>query len=369
MIVALLAAATWAAVDPSTARRLADIRDEIGRLRTEAHRLEGREHGLVGEIAKLDAEIALRRAELAEASLKLETTEGALHDRERTLAELDAAQARRAPQLARSLRALYTRGTLGILPTLLASAQGAGSWDGIRYAGVLARRDAERIGAWRTSIERLDVERRALDAERSSLSTAQADAQRLAVALEGSRRERAVAVERIRDDRAQHERAIGELESAAEGLARVLAGMGDAAIAPAIDVRVFRGLLDWPVDGRVSARFGPVVHPRFKTTLPHPGWDIEAAEGSPFRSVFEGRVAFAAPLRGYGLTVVVDHGQGVASVYAHATVLLVSAGESVGRGQELGRIGDSGLLRGPHLYFEIREGGKPSDPAGWLRSR
>ena len=364
----LVSASAWAAVDSSTARRLADIRAEIGRLRQDALRLEGKEHGLIGELAAMDAEIALRRAQLSEAGLKLESTEAALADRERTLGELDVAQARRGPQLARSLRTLYTRGTLGILQTLLASAQGAGTGEGIRYAGLLARRDAERIGDWRAAIARLGRERRALDLERETLATAQADASRLAAALESKRRERAAAVERIRGDRAQHERAIRELESAAEGLARVLDGVGEAPPS-AIDVRAFRGLLDWPAEGRLSARFGPVVHPRFKTTLPHPGWDIESPEGSPFRAVFEGRVAYAAPLHGYGLTVVLDHGQGVVSVYAHAGVLLVAVGDPVARGQELGRIGDSGSLRGPLLYFEIREGGKPSDPARWVRSR
>jgi septal ring factor EnvC (AmiA/AmiB activator) len=285
------------------------------------------------------------------------------------LGELDVAQARRGPQLARSLRTLYTRGTLGVLQPLLVSAQGAGSREGIRYAGLLARRDAERIGEWRAAIARLGLERRALDLERATLATAQADASRLAAALESKRRERQAAVERIRGDRARHERAIGELESAAEGLARVLDGVGEAPPPSAIDVRAFRGLLDWPAEGRLSAGFGPVVHPRFKTTLPHPGWDIESPEGSPFRAVFEGRVAYAAALHGYGLTVVLDHGQGVVSVYAHAAVLLVAVGDPVARGQELGRIGDSGSLRGPLLYFEIREGGKPSDPARWLRSR
>jgi septal ring factor EnvC (AmiA/AmiB activator) len=283
--------------------------------------------------------------------------------------ELDVAQARRAPQLARSLRSLYTRGTLGLLPTLFAGAQGTGTWDGVRYAGVLARRDALRIGAWRASIRELGAERQALDALRTSLSAERKDGERLAATLESARRARASAVERIRGDRAQHDRAIGELEAAAEGLARVLDGVGDATMSTTIDVRAFRGLLDWPAEGKVAARFGPVVHPRFKTTLPHPGWDIAAPEGSPFRSVFEGRVAYAAMLHGYGLTVVVDHGQGVASVYAHAAVLVVAPGEPVARGQELGRIGDSGSLRGPHLYFEIREGGKASDPAHWLRSR
>jgi septal ring factor EnvC (AmiA/AmiB activator) len=137
----------------------------------------------------------------------------------------------------------------------------------------------------------------------------------------------------------------------------------------ALDVHTFRGLLDWPAEGPVSARFGTVVHPRFKTEVPHPGLDIDAPEGRAFRSVFDGRIAYAAPLTGYGLTVVVEHGNGVVSIYAHASVLVVAAGESVTRGQELGRVGDSGSLRGPYLYFELRDGGRPADPMTWLRRR
>jgi septal ring factor EnvC (AmiA/AmiB activator) len=143
----------------------------------------------------------------------------------------------------------------------------------------------------------------------------------------------------------------------------------DATSHVGLDVRKFRGLLDWPAEGPVSAEFGTVVHPRFRTEVPHPGWDIDAPEGRPFRTVFDGRVAFAAPLAGYGLTVVVDHGNGMVSVYAHGGVLLVEAGQDVLRGQDLGRVGDSGSLRGPYLYFELREDGRPVDPSSWLRRR
>jgi murein hydrolase activator len=74
-------------------------------------------------------------------------------------------------------------------------------------------------------------------------------------------------------------------------------------------------------------------------------------------------------MRGYGLTALVDHGGGLITVYAHASVLTVETGEQVTRGQSIGRIGDSGSLRGPYLYFEIRDAGQPVDPREWLRPR
>ena len=103
--------------------------------------------------------------------------------------------------------------------------------------------------------------------------------------------------------------------------------------------------------------------------MPHPGLDIDGRAGADIRCIFDGRVVFSSWMRGYGLTAIVDHGGGFLSVYAHASVLLVEAGERVVRGQSLGKIGDTGSLRGPFLYFELRVDGEPTDPERWFRPR
>jgi septal ring factor EnvC (AmiA/AmiB activator) len=246
---------------------------------------------------------------------------------------------------------------------------GAEGLDGFRYASYLSRRDATQLAAWRTASARLAEEHAVLAGEQARLSALRAEAADRESALAAGRASRASLLARIRGDRAQHEQAFGELEDAARNLGRLVRSFGDQPSHVALDVRKFRGLLDWPAEGPVSAKFGTVVHPKFKTEVPHPGLDIEASEGGPFRSIFDGRVAYAAALNGYGLTVVLDHGNGIVSVYAHAQVLLVTAGDDVARGQELGRVGESGSLRGPYLYFEMRDAGRPVDPASWLRNR
>ncbi len=131
----------------------------------------------------------------------------------------------------------------------------------------------------------------------------------------------------------------------------------------------FQGLLDWPADGELRSGFGSVIHPRFKTKVPHPGIDIRAASGNPIRSVFDGEVVFSGWIRGYGLTTIVDHGQGLHSVYAHAAVTWVEPGERVRRGQRLGIVGETGSFSGPSLYFELRLNGRAVDPEDWLRPR
>jgi septal ring factor EnvC (AmiA/AmiB activator) len=111
------------------------------------------------------------------------------------------------------------------------------------------------------------------------------------------------------------------------------------------------------------------MHPRFRTVVPHPGLDLETASGATFRAVFDGRVVFAANLRGYGLTALVDHGGGLVSVYAQASALMVAPGQEVFRGQALGRVGDPASRGGAGIYFEMREDGNAVDPVRWLRAR
>jgi septal ring factor EnvC (AmiA/AmiB activator) len=267
------------------------------------------------------------------------------------------------------MRELYKRGSAGMLARLIAPLQSTEGFDGLRYATYLSRRDAVQLAAWRSGAKLLVDEQSRLSVERARLSALREKATQKEAALASGRAARASLLARLRGDRKQHEQAFDELEEAARSLGRLVDSFEGEPAHVALNVRTFRGLLDWPADGAVSAAFGTLVHPRFKTEVPHPGLDIDAPEGQPFRSMFDGRVAYAAPLAGYGLTVVLDHGHDVVSIYAHADVLLVAAGQEVTRGQEIGRVGDSGSLRGPYLYFEIREGGKPVDPSLWLRRR
>lgn len=355
--------------DDARTRRLNALQDEMKRVSGELAGLAAREQGLLGDVARLDAEIALLRAELESVTLQLRETEDRLSDSERELQVIRSDQARRAPQLAARLREIYKRGPAALLARVVVPLGDTDGLDGFRYATYLSRRDATQLAAWRDVSQRLSERRTVLAGERSRLAAMRTDSARKEQALTAGRASRASLLSRIRGDREQHEKAFGELEGAARNLGRLVDSFEGAPAQVVLDVRKFRGLLDWPAEGKVSAKFGSVIHPKFKTEVPHPGLDIDAEEGQPFRAIFDGHVAYASPLAGYGLTVVVDHGHGVVSIYAHASILLTSAGDDVARGQALGKVGESGSLRGPYLYFEFREVGKPVDPSAWLRQR
>ncbi|MBT2370761.1 murein hydrolase activator EnvC family protein [Pseudomonas fluorescens] len=128
-----------------------------------------------------------------------------------------------------------------------------------------------------------------------------------------------------------------------------------------------RGKLPWPVDGRLLARFGETRGDDTRTK-----WDgvmISAAAGSQVHAVHGGRVVFADWLRGAGLLVILDHGNGYLSLYGHNQTLLKAAGDVVKAGESISTVGSSGGQDTPALYFAIRQQGRPSDPAQWCRTQ
>ncbi len=121
-----------------------------------------------------------------------------------------------------------------------------------------------------------------------------------------------------------------------------------------------------PVPGAVTSGFGPRLHPILGYYRMHTGWDMSAGTGTPIASATAGTVILAGWFGGYGNTVVVDHGGGLTTLYAHQSSLAVSYGAAVGAGDVVGYAGSTGLSTGPHLHFEVRVNGNPVDPAGYL---
>ncbi len=126
------------------------------------------------------------------------------------------------------------------------------------------------------------------------------------------------------------------------------------------------GVLSWPVNGRLTSPFGNRVHPITGVVKLHTGMDIAAPTGTPVRAAGAGTVILARWFGGYGNAVVIDHGGGLTTFYAHQNGLNVSAGQTVSTGDVVGWVGSTGFSTGAHLHFETRENGNPVNPANYL---
>lgn len=126
-------------------------------------------------------------------------------------------------------------------------------------------------------------------------------------------------------------------------------------------------VLEWPIQGSIAMAFGSRIHPVFKTKVFNSGIDIRAASGAPVRAAGPGEVLFTGWIRGFGQVVIIDHGRGISTVYAHLASASVAEGDAVKTGSPLGKVGNSGANTDYGLHFEVRRNGRAEDPLRYLR--
>jgi septal ring factor EnvC (AmiA/AmiB activator) len=359
------------------------VRRQLESARGRASAARRREASLLGELETIDRTLARRRADLMRLDQRLARVEAeltSLAGRRGQVAEdtvsQQAALARRLGGLAR-LDASPAPPSWFVGPATLARRRAAADLLAV------ARDDLQRLARFEWTTERLLARQEAvalLGRELGEVRRAVAH-ERAQIAEQGERRRQLLAS--TREDRATHERLAAELDEAARRLERlvktlqrrsqarrVVARPGAPAVPPPSGGGpLVAGQLPWPVEGRIVTDYGRQVHPRFGTETVRTGIEIAAPEGAPIRAVGAGMVLYRGWLRGYGNLLVLDHGAGYYTLYAHAADLAVVEGQLVRAGEAIGRVGETGSADGPRLYFELRHQGRPEDPQLWLRRR
>jgi murein DD-endopeptidase MepM/ murein hydrolase activator NlpD len=164
----------------------------------------------------------------------------------------------------------------------------------------------------------------------------------------------------LAEAREQYEEAVAALAAESARIQGVIQGTGSSGTGQ------YGGELYWPTSGAIVSGFGYRTHPVYGTTRFHAGVDIGGACGQPIFAAEDGTVISAGVNGGYGNATVIDHGNGLSTLYGHQSSLGVSSGQSVSRAQQIGLVGTTGLSTGCHLHFEVRVNGAPVDPVPYL---
>lgn len=389
-----------------TERKLQKLRTELKGVAQERRQIEGQRGQASQQLREADEKVARTGRALAQTEAALREQGRALAEAEQRRSTLQGNLAQQHRELAGLLRAAYQLGNHAPLKLLLSQDTVADANRALAYHRYLQRERAQRITTLTADLKELEALQAQIAERKQKLQGTQQDQKQQAAALEADRRDRAKTVasleERFKDQR-EKEQALGQdakaLEmllanlraaaaraeaerraaarraaaekAAAERAARQAAAQGrpppptkvPPAVASAPAPKV--GGLGWPLSGNLLARYGGKL-PDGRTSS---GVLIGAPAGSTVTAVADGTVVFSDWMTGYGMILIVDHGNGYMSLYAHNDTLLKDAGARVSRGDAVAKVGNSGGQGVTALYFELRRGGQPVNPDSWLQRR
>jgi septal ring factor EnvC (AmiA/AmiB activator) len=346
---------------------LKDVGRSLIRERRVLERLEQKTGSLLQTLAEIDSELAAAQDELRKAEERMQGMDQDLVGYQQQQELAGRALAGHRQKLRVRLRTLYMMGDVGWMNLVFGAESVDEGLERIRFLRRLAQSDRELIAETRRQREVLNVAERSIREQKIRQKELTGQVRKRREEAEQARARQMDALKLIHREEALHQRAIRELRSARKQLASVVKAI-EGKRSAARGFKSWKGRLKPPVDGaRVEVPYGLSVDPRFKTKTRHQGVDIRAAEGAKVNAVYPGLVVFAEPFQGYGLLVILDHGGGYYSLYAHLGRFLVAKGDKVSQGMPIGTLGGTGSLKGPYLYFEVREGGRAVDPQKWVR--
>jgi septal ring factor EnvC (AmiA/AmiB activator) len=329
-----------------------------------------KESSILNDIDSVNAKIAEAQSALEKYRKDLRQTEAdiaALNN------EMTATKERLATEkewLKRKLRMMNRLGYSDDIFTLLLSAQDVPqmmrTW---KYLESIAAYEHTVMTNYGNDLKKLDDEFRNLQSLQAVLSRKTRQVKTKEEALAENRKTKEVILSSVRSEKAAHQKMLNELREASKRLLEIIRESSRKDTYTATGFSQLRGRLPWPVAGAVAIPYGSQRDPQFNTPVFRNGIQIRTGPDTDARAIFAGKVIFAQWFKGFGQLVIVNHGGGYHSLYGNLSEIFSHVGDIIKQNQVIGKVGTSGMLNAPGLYFEIRYRGKPLDPTQWLKHK
>lgn len=349
--------------------RLTELRATIEQLKQELDSVKSNRSQLLNNLQDSETKIGELNKKVQELRRQLEDKQSQLQQLRSEKEALVTAKKQQQGSVSRQLDAAYRLGQQNGLKLLLNQQNPALLERNLRYYRYVAAAQAEKLQAYTATLARLDalepviaeeaaaveMHHTSLRQKRDELLGQQAERKRTLAKLESAISSTDARLKASEEDRRNLEALLVRVAKAARKL---------DAPAPSQSLAKLKGQLPWPTKGKVLRSFGSA---RVAGKMRWQGMLIGAPEGHPVQAVYEGRVVFADYLRGQGLLLIIDHGAGFMSLYAHNQTLFKNLGDWVKAGEQVASVGTTGGQEAASLYFELRLDGEPTDPRPWLK--
>lgn len=344
--------------------KIHSLKTDIERDKTKRDATQDALNATEREIADINVKLLMTRKQLKQRSQRIEWLSADYRRHQQSLSD----QTDRFGQL---VYATYVMGRQGYIKMLLNQEDPTKLGRAITYYRYFARARAQQIAQINETMATLEQLKQRLDLENRELRGLEESQLHSRKKLNERRHERELLIARLNQRIVDQGLELKSLSRDERRLQRLLdeltAMMRDVPAEPRTDLQFtrMRGKLHLPVRGHIQAQFN---QPK-KGNMRWNGLFMAAREDQPVRAVFHGRIAFADWLRGFGLLLIIDHGDGYMSLYSHNKVLYKQVGDWVETGEPIAAVGTSGGLIEPGLYFEIRHNGKPRNPLIWCAAK
>lgn len=339
-----------------------------------------------GELSQIERNLREKEQNLQNLQKDLRVAEAGLSRTEREIKSVETDIDKKRQEIQKRLSASYKGGESGALRMFFSSDSFPRMTENLRYMQAVLRNDQKLLDDYNARIERLKGLKVKLELDTERKERLKQDVEVKKSAVETEKRKKAEYLAQVRQDKKSYQVSLRELQANARRLQAMVEKLeatrrkgytkktdkhvvtGDAGPpVPDTGFGSLKGRLSLPAKGEITGRFGRHKHPQFNSYTVNNGITIAAPAGADIRAVYDGKVIFADYFKGYGNLLIVDHGGGFFSLYAHASRLAKKTGATVARNDVIAAVGDVDSTKGPELYFEIRYQGKPVDPAPWFR--
>jgi septal ring factor EnvC (AmiA/AmiB activator) len=356
--------------DDKQQARLDDLKRSISKLEKRLSVQDKEKNSLQSELKKVELETSQISRNLRSLRKKVAGLEVKLASLGKQEIELQAEIAQQSGAIVDQISSAYKLGSEEPIKLLLNQEDPQKIARVRRYYGYFLEARTKKIQRYIADVDALADVVEDISKEKISLTKSRTELERGQRKLRDRVKKRSGTLAKLKTSLVTDKKKLGGLQKERGELEEILSAVEEAVADMTLpkNYQSFasrKGKLKWPLKGKVAHSFGSTRSGELRWE----GWLISAKAGAAVNAVHNGRVVFSNYLRGFGLLIILDHGDGYMTLYAHNQELLKDTGDWVQSSQTLARAGDTGGLSKPALYFEIRKQGKPSDPKSWLGKR
>lgn len=373
----------------------ADVRDQLQGVKKEIkekklllRKTAKVEQKVSGELLEIDRTLKEKQSQLSSMNRDLQGVEQNIATTGKDIDAVKVEVERKKQEINRRVVSAYKAGEIGGMRMFYSSESFPQLAENLRYMKSVIGNDRRLFDEYNAKIAELSALKNKLEADAARKEKLVAGIVHKKQEIENEKEKKANYLNKVRQDKQGYLASLRELQVNARRLQTMVekleamsrksytakteksAPKGTLRDLPPVPDKGFgsqRGRLSLPANGEIVGRYGRHKHPEFNSYTVSNGISIAAPAGSEIRAVYDGKVIFADYFKGYGNMVIIDHGGGFFSLYAHTSRIGRRVGAQVARNESVASVGDVDSPRGPMLYFELRYQGKPVDPAPWFR--